>query len=641
MGSLKKSLGYKSILLITINSVMGTGVFFLPAVGAKAAGASSLFAWVLMGIVAIYTSMLFAELTSMYPKSGGIYEFAKQAYGRTISFFIGWMTLIAGYITIAMLVIGAIQYIFPPEYTFTVIIIAAFIVVLFNIVAYAGMQLSASMLVVFAFITVGTLVSLIVPGLFSMDFSLLDPMLLEGSLFLTAPLIFLAIFKIAETFFGWETATFLAGETKNGRVVVPKALVHSTIIITILVFIFVLTSLTTIPAQIFGQSLTPLTDLALIHYGPQALSVFAILVYLSIIGSVAGWIVSAPRLLLSLSEDGLFIKQFERISPRFSTPSYAIVFQTIVIIVFLIAGAGSYEVLLHLLVPLLLVLYSFVVLSVVILRYKMPHKSRPYKAPFAKTGPIVLILVYISLIVFWVHVEPDALRMTLLTLSFIGVGIPVYLLVRILNDSRFEAKVRDKFAYVNFLFEDLFIPKRVRNHLLSHLSNDSYKTILEYGTSTGILTEALLQKVGPSGRVISLNNSRTELHIVETRLRKKSFTDEQLKESLCALSLLHHELCADSVYEELPRIDAVLSIDMISSITKPKVLFSQLAELMPRGAPLVFFDFGNMFHFFPDQDWLSSDAQIISIMAECGFSVSVVRERGLLWKNLYIVGHRI
>ena len=126
---LEKTLGYKAILLITINSIMGTGIFFLPAVGAKYAGPSSLIAWALMAVIAIYTSMCFAELTSMFPKSGGIYEFAKQAYGRTISFFIGWTTLIAGYITIAMLVIGAIQYIFPAENVYWIIAIASIFIV--------------------------------------------------------------------------------------------------------------------------------------------------------------------------------------------------------------------------------------------------------------------------------------------------------------------------------------------------------------------------------------------------------------------------------------------------------------------------------------------------------------------------------
>ena len=71
--------------------------------------------WVILSFIAIYMGMCFAELSSMFPKAGGIYEYCKQAYGRFPSFVIGWMTLIAGNITIAMLVVGAITYLLPVD----------------------------------------------------------------------------------------------------------------------------------------------------------------------------------------------------------------------------------------------------------------------------------------------------------------------------------------------------------------------------------------------------------------------------------------------------------------------------------------------------------------------------------------------
>jgi len=110
---LKKVLSFRTLLLIIISSIMGTGIFFLPAVGAKHGGPASIISWVLFSIVAIYISMCFAELSSMFPKAGGVYEFCKQAYGRFWSFIIGWITLIAGYITISMLIVGGVHYLVP------------------------------------------------------------------------------------------------------------------------------------------------------------------------------------------------------------------------------------------------------------------------------------------------------------------------------------------------------------------------------------------------------------------------------------------------------------------------------------------------------------------------------------------------
>jgi len=113
MGELKSTLSFPVILLITINSIMGTGIFFLPAKGAGVAGPMSIISWVIMSLISIYIAMCFGELSSMFPKSGGIYEFCKQAYGRFISFLIGWLCLIAANVTIAMLMIGTPSQLIP------------------------------------------------------------------------------------------------------------------------------------------------------------------------------------------------------------------------------------------------------------------------------------------------------------------------------------------------------------------------------------------------------------------------------------------------------------------------------------------------------------------------------------------------
>ncbi|MFW6231329.1 MAG: amino acid permease, partial [Nanoarchaeota archaeon] len=88
-------LSFKVILLVTINSIMGTGIWFLTAAGAKHAGPASLVSWGVLTVIAIYISMCFSELTAMFPRAGGVYEFAKQTYGRLMSFIIGWTTSIA------------------------------------------------------------------------------------------------------------------------------------------------------------------------------------------------------------------------------------------------------------------------------------------------------------------------------------------------------------------------------------------------------------------------------------------------------------------------------------------------------------------------------------------------------------------
>ena len=109
---LKRSIGKKALLFITINAILGTGIFFLPAIGAQYAGAASLLSWGAMGVFALFISLYFAELVSMFPKSGGVYEFVKNAFGEFHSFIIGWIAWIVANITIAMLVVGSLIYLF-------------------------------------------------------------------------------------------------------------------------------------------------------------------------------------------------------------------------------------------------------------------------------------------------------------------------------------------------------------------------------------------------------------------------------------------------------------------------------------------------------------------------------------------------
>ena len=441
------------ILVITINSILGTGIFFLPAVGARISGPASIIAWAILSVISIYISMVFAELTSMFPKAGGIYEFCKQAFGRFFSFIIGWMTIIAGNVTIAMLVVGAIQYLVPYTGSLTLgslvissnlvkIMMCILFVVLFNYIAFKGIKTSATMLVAFGIITLGTLLALIIPG--ALNFSTTNFVPFKVT---TWPMIFVTIFFIAETFFGWETATFLAAETKDGARVMPKVLIGATVIIAIISLAFVAISLSAFSWQEFGTMSAPLTALGMKFYGDMGKVVFTLLVYLSIIGSVAGWIVSAPRLLLAMAEDKLLFSQLSDIHEKNKTPHKAILFQTILIIILIFVGFGSYETLLHLLLPLVLIMYSAVILSLLILRKKLPDHKRYFRLPFATFGSIVSIGFIVFLIVMRLVNSEGAFDTLKFVISLVILGIPIYFLIELYHDPKAIIETNDFFEY--------------------------------------------------------------------------------------------------------------------------------------------------------------------------------------------------
>ncbi|MBL7054937.1 amino acid permease [Candidatus Woesearchaeota archaeon] len=626
MPKLQKVLGFPSILLITVNSIMGTGIFFLPAVGAGTSGPASLISWFILSLISIYIAMCFGELSSMFPKAGGIYEFCKQAYGRFFSFIIGWLTVIAGNVTIAMLVVGAVQYLAPYSSIYLKIGGSLLFIFIFNYIAFKGMQTSAFMLVTFAIITLATLFLLIIPGIFKFQLSNFTP-------FFVSPIssILLTIFLIAETFFGWETATFLAEETKNGREVMPKALIYGTVIIAIISLLFVITSLGAINWKIFGISTTPLTDLGILHYGLFGGSVMTIMVYLAIIGSVAGWVVSAPRLLLAMAKDKLFLTQFSKIHHTNLTPHRAIMFQTVLTTILVIVGAGSYTTLLHLLVPIVLIAYSFVLLSVVVLRYKMPDKKRYFRVPFGKSGPILIAFFMIFLIGMWLKYTHGSFEILKLALSLLLAGIPIYLLLEMYYDESAIGNINSKIAFGGVLFENIIQPPRLLKEITGKLGNVQGKKILEYGCTVGTLTKKLSCKVLPGGTIYAFDMQKHNLKIAAKRLLGHTH-----------IKWYHHKyLHHFRTSQKIPLVDAVVSSGALSYAQKPQAVLSHIGEKVKRGGRIVFVDYDKFFHIIPNVPWISDEKKLSIMFRKAGFKVRIEKKRGFLWTYIFIVGKKV
>ncbi|RME32023.1 amino acid permease [Candidatus Woesearchaeota archaeon] len=626
MAELQRTLSYPVLLIITINSVMGTGIFFLPAVGAAVSGPASIIAWVIMSIIALAISLVFAELVGMYPKSGGIYEYTKQAFGHFWSFLFGWMTLVAANITIAMLIVGAVQYLnplMPPTFKIGASIL---FVLIFNYIAYRGMQTSAFMLVSFGLITLGTLLALTIPGIRTFSLSHLTP-------FFTSPpsMIFLTVFLIAETFFGWETATFLAEETKDPERTMPRAMWVATLIIAVLSILFVTVSLANYGWQALGASATPLADLSSLYFGPESVPLISLLVYLSIIGSVAGWIVSSPRLIMSLAKDRLFIHQLAAIHPRHKTPHRAIIFQTIVTSILIILGSARYRTLLELLIPLVLILYGGVVVSFLILRFRKPDEQRPFRAPLGTLLGLSIVAALMALLVGWVLLSPEAIHLLRLIVSFVFLGIPVFLMLTAYYDPEAIIRFNSLFAYLSLWLENLFLPKRIRRRILERFEDLEQKHVLDYGAGVGTLTLQLAQRVGPNGRVTATDISAKNIRILNKRLKKRGITH---------VFTIHDPHQVNRVHPQVSEVDVVFSVGMLSYVQDLKKVLRELARILPHKGRICFVEYVDFFRVLPNPKWIDDPKQLENIFREEGFLVQVEKVRGLFWNYLLIHGEK-
>ncbi|MBS1267249.1 MAG: 2-phytyl-1,4-naphtoquinone methyltransferase [Candidatus Woesearchaeota archaeon] len=638
MTELKRVIGTGTILALSIGSVIGTGIFLGPAIGAGIAGNASIIAWILLSLVGLYIAACFGELVAMFPKAGGVYEFGKQTYGRFSSFIIGWVAWLVGNITTVVLIVAGVEYLLPGKYAVLKIIISIVFLFVLNLIALLGMKESSFMVMTFSIISVLVVLGVLLPGFFSINTDNYTPFFSGG----ITP-IFVTLFFIAESFFGWEAATYLAEETKNPEKVIPKALILSTVIVALMGVLLAVTMLGVIKWDTLAQSAAPLRDFSQIVFKNlgvtnlnRVMDIISLGVYLTLLGSASGNIITMPRLLLALARDKLFLKQFTAIHPKFFTPHKAITFQFFACLIILFIGFGTYKTLLSLLVPLGLIMYATVLLSIPLLRFKKPDLKREFKVPFGKIGPVLVVLFFIAMVVMWAITQQDSMRILGLGGSLVMIGIPLYLLIELYNDPEMITEVNDVLAYLTLFTERINLPRSVQKEIFSLMGDIRGKFVLEFGCGVGTLTSQLARSVGPTGIVYATSFSKNHLKITKKRTTRK-YWDSQ--ETLFADVRYIHDLEHTSrVHPNVGRVDVAVSVGTIGYLQEVEKVLKEINELMPQTGRIVFVDYGEFFHMIPNVDWLSSNKKIERVFRNCGFSVQVERKKGLFWNYIFIYG---
>jgi amino acid transporter/precorrin-6B methylase 2 len=647
----KRKLTSPIILFILINAILGSSLFYLPSLGVVSSGAASIVAWIILFTLATLMMLYIAELITLHPTSGGTYEFCKRAYGRTISFFSGWIIWIAGNFGMALGIVAAAEYFIPASYANYFIlrlIFAAIWIIVLNYMAFRGIDAGVTMLVVFGVLAVVVVTTMILPSFIDV------PQLFQGNL--TTPFISeflqpffqhegLAIFTflalslllISEAFFGFEVISYMANEIKDKKKI-PRILVTGMIICGVIMTVYILSSLGTVSYHDYVTDARPWAVQALNNIGPTGQTMVVFGMYLVIIGGAAAWPITGSRLIRAMARDKLFVKNFATLHKKYKSPHRAVIFQGIMVFLFswfifrgyLVHWGNPYRTIYLIYVLLSLIVLSLVILAVPILRKKEAHLERPYKAPFGKVVPIILVLIFVALIYNWVRIEGGtALSIIKLALSFIVLGIPFYFLVEMFYNQKAIIKVNEILSYVVVVTEKISFPFSIRKKMLKDLGNVKGKKILEYGCSIGTLTKKLAPKVTSKGKIYATDLSLTKIKIADKRTKR-----------IKHVNVYHHPNLNDFKLNLPQKVDQVISIGMLSYMQKPEKVLSSLAKKVKKNANIVFLDYDKFFYFIPNVAWIENDKKLVQIFKRAGFSVKVKRKNSLLWQYIIISGKK-
>ena len=223
-------------------------------------------------------------------------------------------------------------------------------------------------------------------------------------------------------FDGWADLSFVAGEVKDPRRNLPRALIAGTLAVIVIYLLANLAYLAVLPVDEIRTSKLVAADVAQKLLGPVGVAFVATTVMLSTFGTLNGSILTAPRIFFAMADDGLFFRKVAAVHPRFRTPYVAISLTAALGVVFVLMR--SFEQLADAFVIAIVPFYALGVASIFILRRRSDYDP-PFRVPLYPWVPAMFVLATISLLVNAV-VDEGSRVATLVTLGIVVLGIPVY-----------------------------------------------------------------------------------------------------------------------------------------------------------------------------------------------------------------------
>jgi amino acid transporter/nucleotide-binding universal stress UspA family protein len=392
MSDLRRELGFWDALTIGAGTMIGAGIFLLAGVALEMSGPAAIFAYLISGVVCVITASSAAELATGMPTSGGDYFFVSRSLGPALGAISGvgiWLSLT---FAIAFYLYGMGEYLTQilPVTAFWGAFIGGVLLTILNVI---GAKESGRTQVVIVFALFAILGGFSFMGVFHIDTQNFTPFLPFGTdpILGTTALVFVS-------FLGFVKIAAVAEEIKNPSKNLPRALIGSVILVTVLYMIILLVLSGMFTQATIGLERDPLTAAARNMLGNPGVVAIILAGLLATISSANASILSSSRINLAMARDRLIPKWLSVIHKKLLTPYRAIVLTGILALTFLLLD--SLEDLAK--VASVLQLYSYAALNFgcIVLRASNPDWYKPtYRTPgspwfqlFAALGCITIII---------------------------------------------------------------------------------------------------------------------------------------------------------------------------------------------------------------------------------------------------------
>ena len=405
---LARDLGVSHAGAIVVGTIIGSGIFLVPAEMMQAVGSAKLvyLAWLVGGLLSFFGALTYAELGAMKPQAGGEYVYVRDGYGPLAGFLYAWTSLlISKPASIATITTGLVRILgtfpvfaffshpimtrpFAIAYGQLVSIAATVAIALLN---YLGIRKAGQFQLIFTLLKVAMIV-----GIVGIGFSYSRGSWNHFAGHYTAALggiqgFMTALVAALWAYDGWNDLNMVAGEIRRPERNIPIALIAGVTTVGALYMLVNAALQYVLPAYAIAASPRPASDAIALVWGPLGAGIVSAGMALSMLVTLNGSSMSGARVIFAVARDRYFFSTLGKVHPRFHTPHIALVVQALLAIVLLLLG-GSFRQFFSLAIFAEWLFYMITASTVFVFRRRDPQLARPYQVWGYPVVPALFVL---------------------------------------------------------------------------------------------------------------------------------------------------------------------------------------------------------------------------------------------------------
>ncbi|MCE6990739.1 APC family permease [Dyadobacter sp. CY323] len=434
---LLKILGVGFGIAVTIGGTIGTGILRKPGPIAAQLGEPWLIMtlWVAVSIYAFLGTLCTIELGTSMPKAGAWYIYAQRAFGNYAGFVVGINSWLGTCSALGFGVYTMSEYLalLIPAFTGYEPYVAASILLILTCIHWIGLALASSFQNIMSVLKgIGLLIFVIVCYIYGDEVTGEQMVQTTSKIAETGSWIAPVIFSLQAIFYtydGWHTAAYFSEEDRNPTKNLPKSMIGGVLLIIAIYLLCNLAILHVLPMDALSQSKLAAADAITLIFGEGSGKIVTLFLMISILGIVNAQLLFNPRVLYSMSRDGLFLRAGTLVNNG-GTPAVAMLITSGVAVTLILLGKDACEKLSDIATFFFVLGYTSGFASLLALRKKEPTLPRPWKVPAYPFLPMLMLIVSIAFLIGAIIQDLPGSQFALL---FMIISYPAFLLVRRLN----------------------------------------------------------------------------------------------------------------------------------------------------------------------------------------------------------------